>query len=381
MIRLRFSLPIVHTSPAPLAQSPCCHSGVIRHQSSWRGLTDIRLGAVTVQRYLCKACGRTFTHRPRGVSRSSKSDHLKALAVLAYCLGLSYDAVTKLLEGLRAPVCKGSVYNYVRAAGQVARRLHRRAASATQLVAVGQDTTVYKVKGRKTILSCVADALTGKTISLQFLRREDADTLKACLQKVVGPETEILISDDAQAYKVVAQELGLGHQLCLAHVKKALIRRAARILKATPKEHPQYRSIGKDCRWLQQALARGKKVTMRLWKWARQKLPTYLGARPPGKGQRASPQYRMRLMLTELVDYGLNLFTYRTLKDEKGRLMLDGTNNATERSIGWTGKVRYRLMRGAKSRHSLGDFLHLNALLRNHQLDGHTHFNWETLVA
>jgi len=81
------------------------------------------------------------------------------------------------------------------------------------------------------------------------------------------------------------------------------------------------------------------------------------------------------------VDYGLHLFTYRSLKDEKGRLMLDGTNNATERSIGWSGKIRYRLMRGAKSRPSLLDFLHLNALLRNHQLDGHTHFNWETLVA
>ncbi len=61
MIRLSFSLAIVHTTPAPLAQSPCCHSGVIRHQSTWRGLTDIRVGLVTVQRYLCKACGRTFS--------------------------------------------------------------------------------------------------------------------------------------------------------------------------------------------------------------------------------------------------------------------------------------------------------------------------------
>jgi len=49
-------------------------------------------------------------------------------------------------------------------------------------------------------------------------------------------------------------------------------------------------------RGLQKSLGPGKKVTIRLWKWARQKLPTYLGARPPTKGERASPQYRMRLM-------------------------------------------------------------------------------------
>jgi len=140
MIRLSFSLPIVHTTPAPLAHSPCCRSGLIRHQSKSRGLTDIRLGAVTVQRYLCKACGRTFTHRPRGVSRSSKSDRVKATAVLAYCLGLSYDASSQLLGALGAPLCKSSVYNYVRAAGQAARRLHRRSRSAAPL-ALGQDTT------------------------------------------------------------------------------------------------------------------------------------------------------------------------------------------------------------------------------------------------
>ena len=381
MIRLSFRVPIVHTEPSPLAQSPCCRAGLIRHQKKSRGLTDIRVGVVTVQRYRCKACGRTFTHRPRGVTRSSKSNRLKAAAILAYCLGLSYEATSRLLGALGAPLSKSSVYNYVRAAGHLARRLHRRAAAGMELLALGQDTTVYKVKGRKLIHCCIVDALSGKTVSLRFLRREDAHTLKACLQKVIGPRSKVLISDDAQAYRVVAEGLGLEHQLCLAHMKKALIRRSARILRDTPKEHPLYRSIRKDCRWLQKAMGRGKKVTVRLWKWARRRLPTYLGARPPGGGERASPQYRMRLMLTELVDYGLQLFTYRSVKDEKGRLMLDGTNNAAERSIGWTGKVRYRLMRGVKSGRSLLDFLHLNAVLRNHQLDGHTHFNLETLVA
>ena len=49
--------------------------------------------------------------------------------------------------------------------------------------------------------------------------------------------------------------------------------------------------------------------------------------------------------------------------------------------IGWTGKIRYRLMRGAKSRPSLLDFLYLNALHREQKLAGKTTFQWATLVA
>ncbi len=66
MIPLSFSIPIVHTEPAPVAQSPCCRSGLVRHQRMLRGLTDLRLGAVTV--------GRTFTHRPQRVT-CSRRDH------------------------------------------------------------------------------------------------------------------------------------------------------------------------------------------------------------------------------------------------------------------------------------------------------------------
>ena len=87
MIRLRFSIPVVLSEPEPTRKSPCCGTGVIRHQRSERGLTDIRIGGVRVQRYKCKKCGKTFTVRPRGVSRSSVSDRVKATAALAYASG------------------------------------------------------------------------------------------------------------------------------------------------------------------------------------------------------------------------------------------------------------------------------------------------------
>ena len=58
----------------------------------------------------------------------------------------------------------------------------------------------------------------------------------------------------------------------------------------------------------------------------------------------------MRLVLSELVEHGADLLTYCNFKDSEGRLLLDGTNNACERAIGWCGRIQYRQMRGAKSR-------------------------------
>ena len=80
MIRLRFRMAVVLTEPDPIQNSPCCHTGVNRHQSSERGLTDVRIGAVEIQRYKCKGSGKTFAVRPQGVTRSSVSDRLKAAA-------------------------------------------------------------------------------------------------------------------------------------------------------------------------------------------------------------------------------------------------------------------------------------------------------------
>ena len=89
----------------------------------------------------------------------------------------------------------------------------------------------------------------------------------------------------------------------------------------------------------------------------------------------------MRLLLTQLVEHGPNLFTYRSFRDSEGRVLLDGTNNACERAIGWCGKIRYRQMRGAKSKRSLKDFLYVNTLLWEHKLAGKGPFQLAALVA
>ncbi len=73
----------------------------------------------------------------------------------------------------------------------------------------------------------------------------------------------------------------------------------------------------------------------------------YLAATPPHDGQHFSLAYRLRLLFLDRWNLWHRLTRYRSWKGPKGET-LDGTNNASERAIGWWIKERYRTMRGYK---------------------------------
>ena len=60
----------------------------------------------------------------------------------------------------------------------------------------------------------------------------------------------------------------------------------------------------------------------------------------------------MRLFTLDRWELWKRLTCYRDWANENGE-MLDGTNNATERAIGWWVKERYRTMRGYKKQASV----------------------------
>jgi hypothetical protein len=79
---------------------------------------------------VCHRCrGLTSHHSFRvylqGVSNDRQSDRLKALSVLLYILGLSYQEVADLLESLEQAVSKGTVFNNVQSAGTRAQQLRQ----------------------------------------------------------------------------------------------------------------------------------------------------------------------------------------------------------------------------------------------------------------
>jgi len=61
---------------------------------------------------------------------------------------------------------------------------------------------------------------------------------------------------------------------------------------------------------------------------------------------------------------------YRTWQDQDGKPILDGTNNADERAIGWWVKERYRTMRDYKREQSVLKVSRLITFCGNHLADG-----------
>jgi hypothetical protein len=61
----------------------------------------------------------------------------------------------------------------------------------------------------------------GLVLAVDELSAEDADTLKEWLEPVMeAVDPKLLVSDDADAFKTVAKDLGLEHQVCKGHVKR-----------------------------------------------------------------------------------------------------------------------------------------------------------------
>jgi hypothetical protein len=104
----------------------------------------------------------------------------------------------------------------------------------------------------------------------------------------------------------------------------------------------------------------------------------YQDAKPSPKGASASLAYRLRNLLLDRWNLWPRLTFYREWKDATGHQILDGTNNATERSIGWWIKERYRTMRGYKREQSALNVSRLIAYSGSHLENG---LNLATLIA
>jgi transposase-like protein len=357
-MKIRLTLPIVKTGD-PERPTSCCyceHWRLHRHGTVSKPLTDHRQQHVSVQRYRCCACGRTFRHYPPGVTRHTQSQHTIVLAALLYGFGLSCSASAHILTALEVPLSRMSVWRDAQLVG--AKLRHNR---PTGLVPVlGVDETSVKVKGREVIVGMATDAQRERTVEWTLLTGTDAETIQAWLEPLVSAYgVEVLVTDEHASYGVVTDELALDHQLCLAHVRKALTRRARSI-----REQAEA-SWGAQSEMLQlvtRQLARMTDLVRDLPATGAEELEQlhyqYVQAPKPGPGEQASVAYRMRMLTLDLWDNWNRLGLYLKRPD----LGLDGTNNVTERAIGKS-KVRYKTMRGYTSLGGLANGLALTQWL------------------
>ena len=342
------------------------------HQVVEKPLRDTRYREVEAHRYACLRCGRTFRVYPQGVTRAQTSLRVKGLAVLLYLLGLSYGAVSLALEALGVCLCKSSVYDTVQAAAERVPGLKREQVFAgLKTPALGADLTSVKVNGQWLTLGLTVDDIRGLVLTIDDLSGEDAETLRAWLDPIAkAVEAEILVTDDADALKSTADELGVDQQVCKGHVQRnteALVEslqpeattdaeRSLAVIGVTPEQAVA------DLRRLDELVRTRRPEDVD--KLAEMHL-RYIGAAPPGAGEKASVAYRLRLLLLDRWNLWPCLTRYRMWQGPNGET-IDGTNNGSERAIGWWVKERYRTMRGYKRVKSAVNVSRLLAWCGNH---------------
>lgn len=364
-MRLKLLLPRVEPSefeePRVCPYEKCGGQHFHLRQEVRKPVRDTVYRAVTARRYDCLRCGRTFRVYPLGINEDQTSRRLKGLAVLFYLMGLSYGAVALVLSALGHPLGKTAVYEAVQAAGEKVQGLRRDAVQDSMarllVAALGADLTSVKCKGEWLTVGVTTDAIAGTTLTIDILDNGEADTLQEWVAEVAAAvQAEVLVSDDADGFKQAADKNGLKHQVCKKHVlKNSAAWHDAMAPELASDADGSLAEIGVTP---EQALADNDEL-LRLMQ-ERQPTPAanakleeiharYTSARSPRKlGQdKETIAYRMRLFSLDRWNLWQRLTLYRKWRgphDER----LDGTNNATERSIGWRVKERYRTMRGYK---------------------------------
>jgi transposase-like protein len=335
-----------------------------------KAVRDTRHEKVEVYRRKCLSCKRTHRVYPQGVSKAQQTDRLKGASVMLYVLGISYRGVEDMLTALGTHLSYSSVYRNVQEAGAKVLQLRRDwlEKQSGGIKVVGGDLTYVKCKGEQAIIGVAVDAQQGITLDIEVLDNQETETIRAWLQPLLeATGAKVLTTDDADAFKTVADEAGVEHQVCRRHVTVNILdfiaKTAERILNKPPAvpegldlSPEQLLTDLETLEWIMLGHpGQGEQLL-------REMFLRYADAAPPSKGRRATIWYRMRNHVLHLWDHWDRLICYCTLWHSH-HLLFDATNNSTERAIGWSVKDRYRTMRGYKRDTSILNVTSLTAWL------------------
>lgn len=375
-MRLHMILPRVEPNrvvePTTCPYAGCGGKHLELHQTVIKPVKDTKYQAVSAYRYRCLRCRRTFRVYPQGVTHDQTSQRVKGLGVFLYLLGLSYGAASLALDALGVYMARSSVYAAVQAAAEKVPGMKRHEVFAgIRTPALAGDVTSVKCKGQWLPLGLTVDDTTGLVLTVDRLTAEDAATLKGWLEPIAAAvEAELLVTDDADSFKTVADELGLEHQVCKGHVKRnteALIENLKPLVEAD--QDGSLAALGLTVEQARHDLQRLGELILSRQPEQEQELAEiyrrYTHAASPAPGEKASLAYRLRLLYLDRCNLWPRLTRYRTWRGPHGET-LDGTNNGSERAIGWWVKERYRPMRGYKRTESAVNVSRLLAWCGNH---------------
>lgn len=318
------------------------HSGI-----RYRAISDLRVGGIPQRRMKCPWCGITWTVRAEGVEAGcQRSRRLVGLGVMLYMLGLSNRGVEKFLPLLDCRGSKSSVERDVAAAGQRAQGLHRQA-PRMQVRVLGVDGTGAAMAGQnRGVLFFVGIGPGGGLIAIAPVREEQTEQVRQHVAKVMDQVgAKELRTDEHSVYEGIVPEGG--HRLCLTHWLKSKCKRAAELLReGKVQQAPLEADTMRELLELLRKRPRSPTVPEELSRLVRR----YIYAR---KGL----PWKVNQLLQHVER------TWEKVSDDP----LDPTNNATERLIGLTLKIRSKTMRGFKSMAKVLTHPHLSFHLRGQQ--------------
>ena len=380
-MRLNLILPKVEPTefeyPKKCPRQGCRGMRFIPRQEVSKEIVDAQHSEVTAWRCECSKCGHVFRIYPKGVNQKQISKRVNGMSVMLYILGLSYGAVEIVLGSLGMGIGKTSVFRAVQAvAKQVPGLKCEKLLTGYRTKAVGADVTSVRCNGQWVTVAIAVDATNGIVLSIDELAGEDADQLQAWLEPILDAvDADVVVSDDADAFKKVSDETGRSHQVCKSHVGRntdALVAELSAIIEAG-QDH-SLDAIGITPEQALADLASLKEMIHSRHPEDQSRLEEiylqYANARKPGKDKKHDVAYRMRNLFMDRWNLWPRLTFYRTWKDEHGNEILDGTNNHCERAIGWWIKERYRSMRGYKQEQSALGISRLIAWAGNHLASG-----------
>lgn len=230
---------------------------------------------------------------------------------------------------------------------------------------MGIDFTYVKLNVQDQIVAVASAILRGEVIDIELIESEGGvrllqwireNRLVRTANREIG--ADILVTDDADALKNVADGLGCQQQICRAHVNRnvhdliaALGTKALDHPDRVPWELPdltveQFLEDLQDLEWIIKSVPHdGQRQLDQL-------AARYQLAPPPPQDHRASMWYRMRWLTLDWSENWQRLAFYVSWRGDN-HAKLDGTNNVTEQAIGQCIKERYRTMRTYKRKPSI----------------------------
>lgn len=290
---------------------------------------DVRVRNVKVYRYRCCHCKRSFRHYPEGNSSADQTERLRLFAILLWTLGLSHRTSSLILSGLKVRVSHMTIWRDVQEeARQMKKRNHWKPVRI-----LGLDGAHVLGWGEKQPVLVAVDLGTGEPIAVGYINEYDPQAVRRWVEPLVQRHgITVIVTDDLSSYKIVAEKLQLGHQICQFHVRRWVGKALKELQETVPKE---WLWVLEEIRQLIEVLTpEGSRTLYALWKQlpGRRSLPS----------QARSALERLRDLLLRLSDHWQSYCTFQSEPE------VPWTNNATERAIGRM-KMRARTVRGYKS--------------------------------